>query len=63
MREGTVWPGKGATVEVSRGVGVVSSVSPMEEARLTVTLFWGGAGATVLGRRLVNCKTKEKVSS
>lgn len=45
-----VWPGRGATVEVSRGVGVVITLTPGAEDLVAVTLPGEDVDATVFVR-------------
>lgn len=45
-----VWPGRGATVEVSRGVGVVITLTPTAEGLVAVTLPGEDADGTVFVR-------------
>lgn len=49
-----MWPGRGATVEVSRGVGVVITLTPAFEGLVAVTLPGGDGTLTVLVRRALN---------
>ena len=42
-----VWPGRGATVEVSHGVGVVITLTPGPEGPVAVTLPREDVDATV----------------
>lgn len=45
-----VWPGRGATVEVSRGVGVVITLTPTAEGLVAVTLLGEDVDGTVFAR-------------
>lgn len=45
-----VWPGRGATVEVSRGVGVVITLTAGAEGLVPVTLPGEDVDATVFVR-------------
>lgn len=45
-----VWPGRGATVEVSRGVGVVITLTPGAEGLVAVILPGEDVDATVFVR-------------
>ena len=53
-REGTVWPGRGATVEVSRGVGVVITLMAAVDDLVAVTPLGEDVDVIGFGRRAFN---------